>query len=92
MGAFICFLSGGRLTYPSHEFNSLPVMYSFFWVERLRHEVLSDVENDFPNSQIIPHKPELITCSCLISCKLFVFVCQSINVGSIYLLISNENG
>ncbi|CAH8648721.1 unnamed protein product [Schistosoma intercalatum] len=60
------------LTYPSHEFNSLPVMYSFFWVERLRHEVLSDVENDFPNSQIIPHKPELITCSCLISCDAFI--------------------
>ncbi|CAH8678800.1 unnamed protein product [Schistosoma rodhaini] len=59
-------------TYPSHEFNSLPVLHSFFWVERLKHEVLSDVENDFPDPQITPHKLELITCSCLNSCDPFV--------------------
>ncbi|CAH8564337.1 unnamed protein product [Schistosoma turkestanicum] len=55
-------------TFTSDEFNNLPIMHSFFWVERLKHGVSSEVENDFPNSQINSVKPEVINCSCLISC------------------------
>ncbi|KAK4475207.1 hypothetical protein MN116_002286 [Schistosoma mekongi] len=55
-------------TYSSLEFGDFPVMHSFFWVERLKHDVLSGLDNNLPDFQITPLKPELTNCPCLLSC------------------------
>ncbi|CAH8874385.1 unnamed protein product [Trichobilharzia szidati] len=53
-------------TYHSREFDNLPVMHSFFWVERIKSEAL--VGNNFPDFHTNFVKPQLITCPCLSSC------------------------
>ncbi|KAH8867304.1 60S ribosomal L8 [Schistosoma japonicum] len=61
-------------TYSSREFSDFPVMHSFFWVERLKHDVLSGSNHDLPDFQIMTFKPELTNCPCLLSCDPSVVV------------------
>ncbi|CAH8652898.1 unnamed protein product [Heterobilharzia americana] len=61
---------GPWLTY-SRESNHLPVMHSFFWVERIKSRIPNChlfLDKTIPNFQANSIQPQVITCSCLSSC------------------------